>query len=248
MTEHPAPGSGWFPDPAGRYDLRWYNGTEWTGDVSVDGQRYVDPVPAWQASLPSGAGVPSRPGQTLAILALVAGLVGAATAWMPLVVAVGGPCAVLGVVLGAVALRRIADGRAAGRGMAVAGLVVGLVGLALVPVGVLLTQRVIDEVIRFAEPGRLEAEIESCLGVDGRIEVSGTVRNLDDTVHDYVVFVDASDVRGRDGSLLVEVTGVAPGEQRRWTSSERSQLAGELRCSVEVTGPFPFGIRTEPPG
>lgn len=37
--------AGWFPDPLGRYDHRWYNGTAWTADVSVDGQRYVDPLP-----------------------------------------------------------------------------------------------------------------------------------------------------------------------------------------------------------
>ena len=34
---------GWYPDPLGRYDLRWFNGTSWTADVSTNGTRHVDP-------------------------------------------------------------------------------------------------------------------------------------------------------------------------------------------------------------
>ncbi|MGA0270730.1 MAG: DUF2510 domain-containing protein, partial [Ilumatobacteraceae bacterium] len=35
---------GWYPDPLGRYDHRWFNGTSWTADVSTDGVRQVDPL------------------------------------------------------------------------------------------------------------------------------------------------------------------------------------------------------------
>lgn len=35
---------GWYPDPLGRYDNRWFNGTSWTADVSTDGARRVDPL------------------------------------------------------------------------------------------------------------------------------------------------------------------------------------------------------------
>ncbi len=35
---------GWYPDPLGRYDHRWFNGTSWTADVSTDGARHVDPL------------------------------------------------------------------------------------------------------------------------------------------------------------------------------------------------------------
>lgn len=40
----PAYPAGWYPDPLGRFDHRWYDGTRWTADVSLDGVRRVDPA------------------------------------------------------------------------------------------------------------------------------------------------------------------------------------------------------------
>jgi hypothetical protein len=34
----------WYTDPTGRHDLRYFNGTSWTGDVSDSGRRSVDPL------------------------------------------------------------------------------------------------------------------------------------------------------------------------------------------------------------
>ena len=39
----PAYPAGWYPDPLGRFDHRWYDGARWTADVSLDGVRRVDP-------------------------------------------------------------------------------------------------------------------------------------------------------------------------------------------------------------
>lgn len=39
MTSQP----GWHPDPLGRHDHRWFDGTRWTADVADDGIRRVDP-------------------------------------------------------------------------------------------------------------------------------------------------------------------------------------------------------------
>ena len=36
--------SGWYPDPTGRFDLRFHNGCDWTADVARDGERFVDPA------------------------------------------------------------------------------------------------------------------------------------------------------------------------------------------------------------
>ncbi len=36
---------GWYPDPAVRYPLRWWDGSAWTAHVSVDGQTVQDPIP-----------------------------------------------------------------------------------------------------------------------------------------------------------------------------------------------------------
>ena len=39
------PPPAWYPDPGGRYHFRWWNGTEWTSQVSVHGQHLVDSSP-----------------------------------------------------------------------------------------------------------------------------------------------------------------------------------------------------------
>ncbi|GAB2660810.1 hypothetical protein GCM10027169_24490 [Gordonia jinhuaensis] len=38
------PPPGWFPDPAERYQLRFWSGTSWTEHVSADGRALVDPM------------------------------------------------------------------------------------------------------------------------------------------------------------------------------------------------------------
>ncbi|MGI8939378.1 MAG: DUF2510 domain-containing protein [Iamia sp.] len=35
--------SGWYPDPAGRYEHRWWDGQAWTGQVSRGGTAEIDP-------------------------------------------------------------------------------------------------------------------------------------------------------------------------------------------------------------
>ena len=47
MTSYP---SGWFPDPVGRFDYRYFDGTVWTADVASAGHRYRDPLTDLRAS------------------------------------------------------------------------------------------------------------------------------------------------------------------------------------------------------
>jgi hypothetical protein len=35
----------WHPDPSGRFHYRWWNGSEWTSQVSTDGHHLVDTNP-----------------------------------------------------------------------------------------------------------------------------------------------------------------------------------------------------------
>ena len=42
--ERPAPPAGWFPDPTGRNEQRYWNGRQWTDDVATDGSLSTDPV------------------------------------------------------------------------------------------------------------------------------------------------------------------------------------------------------------
>ena len=42
-TEH---GPNWYPDPMGRHEYRWFDGSDWTDQVSSHGRQAVDPVHA----------------------------------------------------------------------------------------------------------------------------------------------------------------------------------------------------------
>jgi hypothetical protein len=48
MTQ-PYPPAGWYPDPAGRHESRYFNG-QWTQYVVTQGMNYIDPLAAGPAS------------------------------------------------------------------------------------------------------------------------------------------------------------------------------------------------------
>jgi hypothetical protein len=100
---------GWHPDPAHPGYLLWWDGIRWTD------QRMPAPAPRyWQAPLPQTT-------NGYAIAALVLGII-----W------IYGIGAILALVFGYKARREIDEsgGRQGGRGMAVAGIVLGWVGIA----------------------------------------------------------------------------------------------------------------------
>jgi hypothetical protein len=35
--------AGWYPDPSGRYEMRYWDGEKWTEHVSRQGATYTDP-------------------------------------------------------------------------------------------------------------------------------------------------------------------------------------------------------------
>ena len=230
--------SGWFPDPLGRYDHRYFNGTAWTSDVSTGGERYVDPL---------GLG-PSAPGygatgttNGAATAAVVMGSIGLALAWIPFIVVIGGALAILALIFGIIGLRR-SRAAARGRGASIAGIVLGSLGLVAAVVGVILSVVVLREVIRFAEPGEHLAEVSECQ-LDGRLaEVVGTIGNLDDEPREYTLFVE---VGGR--TKIVTIPELEPGETVEWSTIVTTRSSATT-CDPEVTvqGPFPYGIEVDP--
>ncbi len=258
--------AGWFPDPLGRYDHRWYNGSSWTADVSVDGRRFVDPVPldapattvhGAHPATPAPFGpaplgwVPpaSQPSRTLAVLALIAGLVAVATGWMPIFFVLGAVAGIAAITLGIVARGRIREGRARGSGMAVAGLVLGPIGLATCVIGVILTGALLREVRDYTEPGPVDVEISSCVAEGRAVRMTGTIENLDDETHDYSIVVEVLD----DGDVVerdtTELTAVADGEVGDWERLvlTRGNTPVLPECEIfAVNGPFPFGIDPNP--
>ena len=99
------------------------------------------PYPAYPPYAPVG---PPRPRNGVGVAALVLGIVGLALCWTVLGGVVLG---ILGVVFGAVGVRRVARGEATHRGMALAGLITGGVGLV---VGVMLLVVIVAGIIGYS--------------------------------------------------------------------------------------------------
>lgn len=242
MTDPQYP-SGWFPDPLGRYDHRWFNGTTWTSDVSMNGQRFVDPL-GTSPSHGSGPG-PSHtaaPGTGAATAALVCGLIAVAIAWVPLLVVVGLVLAIVAIALGVTGLRR-SRASGDGKGRAVTGLVAGVVALGLSVVGVILTVDVLREVIAFVEPGPRFVDDVVCAVEGGEATVTGTLTNLDDRERDYVVFATVE-----RSTRFTELDDVAAGSTVEWTVRVDGRFPASFECApdIVVNGPFPYGIETDP--
>jgi uncharacterized protein YxjI len=53
MSEAGAHPANWYPDPVGRHELRYYDGTEWTDHVSSGGRQGLDPIAAPAPSVPA---------------------------------------------------------------------------------------------------------------------------------------------------------------------------------------------------
>jgi hypothetical protein len=58
VSEAASGGAGWHPDPAGRHQLRYWDGQTWTANVSDNGQQSTDPFTATPP--PAGGARPAR--------------------------------------------------------------------------------------------------------------------------------------------------------------------------------------------
>ena len=250
----------WYPDPTGRFEFRYHNGQAWTGDVSVDGNRFLDPLSPYG----SGAGWPSaeglRPtfaptdfapdtGSGRARAAFVLGLCSFLIGWVPFLCIVAIIGAVVGLVLGIGVLRRDARARRDGagnsraHGYAVAGVALAPLGLAISVLGVWLSVVAIREVRTFANVGAHTITDIRCDVSDSVATYAGTITNDSPDTHSYQVTVEflrpGTSARLHIASTTVD--DVEPGESGQIVVSE-SVPEDELDCRVlDVTGPLPFG-------
>jgi hypothetical protein len=229
--------SGWHRDPLGRFEYRYFNGVQWTSDVSINGQRYVDAPVAHLTQQP-----PKRPPRGMAIASMILGISAVVLGWVPFVFVIAAGAAIAGLVLGILGMQNARRNEGYGRGFAVTGLVLAPIALVVCVGGFFLTRAVIREFRDFIEPGPHELVVEQpCTLENGLATVNGTIRNTDDREHDYRIFVDFDD--GDDTkSSTVPVRDVAPGQTVPWTSSVT--FSGDtVECTVsDVFGPAPFGI------
>lgn len=238
--------AGWYPDPHGRYEHRWFNGHEWTNDVATDGRRFVD-TGGSPAAPPTGRGrrAPGLGSFVLALLAVV-------LAWMPFFVVIGIVAAVIALTLGTRAVRASRAAAAPTSGFAVAGLVLGAIAVPLAGVGVWLSTLVWAEVQAFLEPGPVEAAITECT-IEGTVATAtGVVTNLGDSTRGYTVTVRFLEgVRSVGTAVAATSSDATPGATAPFTVTEfvRGLDEGaEITCEVsDVRGPFPFGVEVNPP-
>ena len=225
--------SGWYPDPAGRYELRFHNGEVWTADVSTGGQRYIDRLPIEPSR---------RAGNGVAVAAMVCGIASVVVGWIPFVVAIGLAAAIVAIVLGIVGLRRSRTS-GAGQGFAVTGIITGSVGVLASVVGVVLSVVVVRELNAFFNPGPVDGELTECI-VDGNdVVVRGVVENQSRRERDYSVLVEV-DAGSVERDHRFDVDDVPAGERAEFTGRFRAGgLQGDLDCSIRsIDGPVPFGL------
>ncbi len=238
---------GWYPDPTGRFEFRYHNGSSWTADVADGGARFVDQLSTVDDGARPG-GPPRR--ERLAGWSMALGIVGVVLGWMPYVVVAGAIASLLAIVFATVVRRRASGGAPDPRSGV--GLLTGAIGLVVAVAGVFLTFVVDDALDRYQHPAPHRAEVTACSTTGGLasadIEITSE-RGADDGAADFTVllwFVRA----GTDNVLAsasLELDDVEPGDTATASASRRiADSAGSapaVDCVIgEVNGPFPFGL------
>jgi lysylphosphatidylglycerol synthetase-like protein (DUF2156 family) len=131
-TTNPAPG--WYADPERYGGERYWDGEAWSD------QRRASPAPLQVAAVVvPGPVVVQPPGNGMAVTALVCGIVGAVFGLIPWTFWLAWILGIIAIVFGALGRRREEREPAAGkRSMATAGLVLGIVAIALGIIGVIV--------------------------------------------------------------------------------------------------------------
>lgn len=233
--------SGWYADPQGRYEFRYFNGVQWTSDVAVDGRRYVDSM----ATQPPPQSNQPRRSRGIAITSMVTGVAGVVLGWVPFVFVFATCSAVLAIVFGVLGLKASRRNDGYGRDFAIAGLALAPFALAACVGGFFFTRAVVHELRDFVEPGPHELFVDQpCTVAAGRATLTGRIHNLDDRDHDYRIVVKFASTDDSESSTAV-VDNVAAGQTTHWSAS--ADLSGNsITCSVsDVSGPLPFDIEPQ---
>ncbi len=237
---------GWYADPLGRFELRYFNGVAWTADVSTSGDRFVDPlglevepvVPIANAGPPAAEGT-----NTAATTAMVLGLIAVAIAWLPFIVVFGAVAAVLALVFGVAGIRR-ARSSGVGRSRAIIGVTTGVSGLLAASFGAVLTVIVLDVYDAYLDPAAHETEITSCELVGSRATATATIANLSGDVADFSVLVGfvRPGTDNPDRTARVDVDDVGPGRAVEFEVERQVGLDAVECLVIDVNGPLPFGL------
>ena len=230
--------AGWYADPYGRFDLRYHNGSAWTADVSVVGDRFVDPM----GTTPAAGDSAPNPRATAS---MVFGIVAICIGWFPYVAVAGVICAVLAIGLGLSARRRGGGPGSTGSNRARVGITTGGVGLVVAMIGLAFTVVVVRAIDRYTDPEPNEAVVTSCItDGEGTVTVAGELTNLGATDADFTVRVAVMRA-GTDNvhrTVSIELDDVEPTATVAFETKVAVALA-DVDCAVhDVDGPLPFGL------
>src|SRR5947207_3020695 len=112
--------SGWYPDPSGRFEQRFFDGNQWTAHVVRGGERLLDapttPVVTPFAAMASSHGAPIQvqlvPGNGMATAALVLGILGVLFSLTIFLFFIAFPLALLAFIFGLLGRSRAKSGPA----------------------------------------------------------------------------------------------------------------------------------------
>jgi MmpS family membrane protein len=182
-----------------------------------------DPLVTQYAPSPT-AQAPQRPSNGLGTAGFVVGLIGLVFSFVPLIGVVAWPLVILGVIFSAIGISRAGKGRATNKGLAIAGLVVSIVGLAMCVLwGAVVTKAAND----------VEDEANRVAVIV--YEVTGDAAGVDVT---YTTFGDATATNQETVTTLpwskeINVTGLLKEGQLIVTTNESG---GSVTCTVTVDG------------
>lgn len=152
--DQPLPPAGWYPDPDDPTQQRRWNGSQWTDDRRAT-QPGQPPPPQPQG----GTVYVERTSNGFAVVALVCGIIGAVLGLIPILFILAWALGIVALVFGILARRRTKRDPAVGRrGMATAGVVLGIVAFGLGVAGYAIVNDAFEDVDD--ELDRIEQEFE----------------------------------------------------------------------------------------
>lgn len=172
---------------------------------------------------PSPQAAPPRNG--LGTAGFVLGLIGLILAPIPLVGVVAWPLVVLGLILSLVGLGRVRKGRATNKGLAIAGIIVSVLGLVVCIVWVAVISKVVSDVQDQAT--QQHTVVYEITGDAKAVDVSYT------TFGEHTLLIEGESGAPTPWTKTVQATGFLDGAQFTATADEQG---GSVTCKVTVDG------------
>lgn len=221
----PSQPPGWYPDPWGRYEHRYFNGANWTGDVSNGGQQMLD--------RPSQAPRTATPVNQPAVAGLILAGLAAVVSVVPYLFIFAIPAAIAGAVFALQGRRRAPEMGGTGRTSATVALAVVPLALAGCVGGWLLTRHVENDAKKLRRLDPSVVTVTRCAVDRGRLDVAGRFDSPVNALADVTLVVRAIAQSGSHDDLVVSLPAVPPNGRQDFTL-QRSSVAIAVRCEVRA--------------